>query len=181
MTNYINIRNSGTDGAIQYNGVDQLIISANGVSIPSNKINSIVPPGTIIDFASNTTPTGFLTCPTTVTLVSTTTYAALFAAIGYTYGGSGASFGLPYFPVGYVAAHNTSSAGSQTTGQIIAHNHTIIAYFGTGDGGGQNYHAFYSNQDGLVNTSPQGPYAVSLTGGSSNLAAAVYTRKCVKY
>ena len=32
---------------------------------------------------------------------------------------------------------------------------TITSYFGQGDGGGQLYYAFYSNQDGLVNRSPR--------------------------
>ena len=49
--------------------------------------------GLIIPWGSASIPSGFLEC--NGASVSTTTYAALFAVIGYTYGGSGASFNLP--------------------------------------------------------------------------------------
>ena len=49
--------------------------------------------GTIIPWSSTSVPTGFLEC--NGQSVSTSTYAALFAIIGYTYGGSGASFNIP--------------------------------------------------------------------------------------
>jgi microcystin-dependent protein len=49
--------------------------------------------GIIIPWSSTSLPSGFLEC--NGQSVSTTTYAALFAVIAYTYGGSGASFTLP--------------------------------------------------------------------------------------
>jgi len=49
--------------------------------------------GLIIPWGSASIPSGFLEC--NGQSVSTSTYAALFAVIGYTYGGSGASFLLP--------------------------------------------------------------------------------------
>ena len=49
--------------------------------------------GLIIPWGSASVPSGFLEC--NGQSVSTTTYAALFAVIGYTYGGSGASFLVP--------------------------------------------------------------------------------------
>jgi microcystin-dependent protein len=52
-----------------------------------------VPIGTIIDFGGLTPPVGYLTCNGSA--VSTSTYPDLFAAIGYTWGGSGSSFNLP--------------------------------------------------------------------------------------
>jgi microcystin-dependent protein len=52
-----------------------------------------VPVGTIIDFGGLTPPVGYLTCNGSA--VSTSTYPDLFAAIGYTWGGSGSSFNLP--------------------------------------------------------------------------------------
>lgn len=51
------------------------------------------PTGTLIYFAMPTPPTGFIKANGAG--LSTTTYAALFAVLGYTYGGSGASFNLP--------------------------------------------------------------------------------------
>lgn len=53
----------------------------------------IVPVGSIIDTARSTLPDGWLFCDGSS--VSTTTYADLFAAIGYTFGGSGSEFNLP--------------------------------------------------------------------------------------
>lgn len=53
--------------------------------------------GFITKFAGTIIPVGYLQCPTTATLVAISTYPQLFAAISYTWGGSGVSFGLPYF------------------------------------------------------------------------------------
>ena len=49
--------------------------------------------GLIIPWSSTSIPSGFLEC--NGQSVSTSTYAALFAVIGYTYGGSGANFNVP--------------------------------------------------------------------------------------
>ena len=51
------------------------------------------PAGAVIYHAANTPPTGFIKA--NGASLSTTTYADLFAAIGYTFGGSGGSFNLP--------------------------------------------------------------------------------------
>lgn len=52
-----------------------------------------VPIGTIIDFGGSNPPVGYLACNGSA--VSTSNYPDLFAAIGYTWGGSGSSFNLP--------------------------------------------------------------------------------------
>jgi microcystin-dependent protein len=52
-----------------------------------------VPVGTIIDFAGGNAPTGYLTCDGST--LSASEYPDLFAAIGYTWGGSGNDFNLP--------------------------------------------------------------------------------------
>ena len=49
--------------------------------------------GEIMAFGGPVAPAGWLACDGT--LVSTTTYAALFAVLGYSWGGGGASFALP--------------------------------------------------------------------------------------
>lgn len=54
----------------------------------------LVPTGTVSAYAGSTAPTGYLLCDGTTTH-STTTYAALFAVVAYTYGGSGGTFGVP--------------------------------------------------------------------------------------
>lgn len=49
--------------------------------------------GIVVPWGSASIPSGFLEC--NGQSVSTSTYANLFAVIGYTYGGSGASFNVP--------------------------------------------------------------------------------------
>lgn len=61
-------------------------VTKNGTSI-------LVPPGTMTMFAGATAPAGYLLCDGAS--YSTTTYASLFAVIGYTYGGSGSTFAMP--------------------------------------------------------------------------------------
>lgn len=50
-------------------------------------------PGIIFPYAGLTAPSGYLLCYGQS--VSTSTYASLFAVVGYTYGGSGSSFTIP--------------------------------------------------------------------------------------
>lgn len=57
---------------------------------PSAGLN---PAGAVIMYAGTSVPTGYLACDGNT--YSTTAFPALFAAIGYTYGGSGTSFILP--------------------------------------------------------------------------------------
>jgi hypothetical protein len=53
----------------------------------------VVPPGTMIQFAGNTPPSGYLACDGQSYAVAS--YPNLHAAIGYTYGGSGPNFNVP--------------------------------------------------------------------------------------
>jgi len=101
--------------------------------------------GIVVPWGSASIPSGFLLCDGQS--VSTTTYAALFAVIGYTYGGSGANFNVPDLRdrtvVGVSAANSkalaqgigantvtptgniSGSTGSTTltTSQIASHSH----------------------------------------------------------
>ena len=51
------------------------------------------PVGAVVHFAASVAPSGFIKA--NGSSLSTTTYAALFAVIGYAFGGSGSSFNLP--------------------------------------------------------------------------------------
>ncbi len=84
------------------------------------------PTGSVTAFAGSTAPTGWLLCYGQA--VSTTTYAALFAIIGYTYGGSGASFWMPDMRgravagkdnMGGTAANRITAATSGITGTTL--------------------------------------------------------------
>ena len=56
-------------------------------------VHSLLPAGTIIQYAANGVPSGWLFC--NGQSLSTSTYVLLFTAIGYTYGGSGSTFNIP--------------------------------------------------------------------------------------
>ena len=101
--------------------------------------------GIVVPWGSAVIPSGFLEC--NGASVSTSTYAALFAVIGYTYGGSGASFNLPDLtdrtvvnksntkslaqtggantvtPTGNISGSTGST--TLTTQQIPSHNHVL--------------------------------------------------------
>lgn len=99
--------------------------------------------GEVKAFITGTVPTGYLECDGAS--VSTTTYAGLYAIIGYTYGGSGASFTLPDFRGKFLRgwAHGSANdpdraartnRGDGTTGDYVgtnqvdgfkSHSHTI--------------------------------------------------------
>jgi len=79
--------------------------------------------GSILILSVNTTPDNYLAIPLVPTNVSRITYAALFAAIGTSWGvGDGTTtFGLPYIRDGYALL---AGAGlGDTTGSLIAHTH----------------------------------------------------------
>lgn len=82
------------------------------------KVSILVPTGAIIPYAGSTAPAGWLLC-NTATPVSRSTYAALFAVIGTTYGaGNGSTtFNLPFLsgraPIG-------AGTGSGLTARSLA-------------------------------------------------------------
>jgi microcystin-dependent protein len=91
-----------------------------------------LPTGSIMAYAGTVTPSGWLLCQGQT--LSTATYPALFNAIGYTYGGSGASFILPDLRTKIVRAVGPAFAlgatgGADTVGLTVnnlpAHNHAI--------------------------------------------------------
>jgi len=117
----------------------------------------VVPPGVVLPYATGTAPTGFFNCDGSA--YSTTTYAALFAVIGTTFGGSGGNFNVPDLRGRVVAmtdggaarmtANNAlgNSSGSEnvtlSAGQMPAHTHnvslaphSVITSLGGGVGGG---------------------------------------------
>ena len=86
MSGYIGSKTSVTlvDGYTQAEADAEFVAKAGDGSVPA---------GAVIYQAANTAPTGFIKA--NGASLSTTTYANLFAAIGYTFGGSGSSFNVP--------------------------------------------------------------------------------------
>jgi len=84
------------------------------------------PVGGVVDYAGSVAPTGWLLC--NGASVATATYPDLFAAIGYTWGGSGASFNVPNLngraTVGVGAAVQTETFAS---GAVAANTITVAS------------------------------------------------------
>jgi microcystin-dependent protein len=82
--------------------------------------------GQILMWPTASAPTGYLLCDGSS--VSTSTYAALFAVIGYTFGGSGASFTLPDYrgrsPLGVSGSYALASTGGTADAVVVSHTHT---------------------------------------------------------
>lgn len=92
----------------------------------------VAPVGTIVMFGGAAAPPNWLLC--NGASLSTATYAALFAAIGYAFGGSGANFSLPNlqqrFPLGAEATNPLGSLGGSysytiTLANLPSHAHPI--------------------------------------------------------
>jgi microcystin-dependent protein len=85
------------------------------------------PSGSVIMWTTDVAPSGWLLCDGTSVLAAT--YATLFAVIGYTFGGSGASFTLPdfrnRFPVGSGDSYALAATGGSANAVVVSHTHTI--------------------------------------------------------
>jgi microcystin-dependent protein len=94
------------------------------------------PTGSMFMWPTATPPTGFLIC--NGASLNTTTYARLFAVVGYLYGGSGASFTIPnmqdMFPRGASGTRSVGTYQADAVGPLAVvvtdpgHYHTIEAY-----------------------------------------------------
>lgn len=149
-------------GSVAFNGNVQLNAGGNakvvtysrplsgssGGIVNENLNNFLVVPGTIIAYGGTGTPAGYLVCDGTF-YQNTSTYADLFNAIGYTWGGSGINFAVPDLRGMFVrgAGTNTNPNYKTTTGQspigpavgqaqkdnFQAHRHSLTLH--TGDYG----------------------------------------------
>jgi microcystin-dependent protein len=118
-------------------------------------MSAAIPPGTILQYAGGTVPTGFLLC-NGATNLNTTTYADLFAAIGYTYGGSGGTFSIPDGRGVFIRGAGSQTIGSVTYSGTLAAKQND-AYPSHNHGGGNHNHGikFYNggpagNNDGVI-------------------------------
>ena len=152
-----------------------------------------IPTGTIVPWSDSTAPSGFLECNGAA--VSRSTYAALFAIVGTTYGvGDGSTtFNVPNFednvPVGRSGTKNLASTGGAntvtttgnvagstanatlTTGQLATHTHNIagIAISATLNAGGTRNYA----QNATGSTGSSSGHAHNLSANFSGDATSV--------
>lgn len=89
--------NNGTVTVVKSDGTQNtfnVVTSVNGVTPTGGNVDITgVPTGTILPFAGNTVPEGFLACNGAG--LSTATYSGLYAVIGNIYGGDSTTFNLP--------------------------------------------------------------------------------------
>jgi microcystin-dependent protein len=111
------------------------LIAPGAIDASKCAVGVLVPTGGIINFGGTVAPSGWLLCDGNS--YPTATYPALFNAIGYNYGGSGANFSVPDFrgrvAVGYgqgAGLTNRGIGGSGgeenhplTVAEIAAHSH----------------------------------------------------------
>jgi microcystin-dependent protein len=173
------------------------------------KQNSISPTGSVVDFAGSTAPTGWLICNGAT--VSQTTYAALYAVTGHSYGSDpgGGNFILPdcrgKATVGYLAADsNFGALGNVAAGEkthtltsgesgLVGHNHTQNAHSHTDPptgsyGGGTNPRFTYLGADGapVLNTGDttatnQAVAAANASSAHNNIQPSIVFNKIIKY
>ena len=105
---------------------------------------STVPTGSLMMWAANTAPTGYLLCNGAA--VSRTTFAALFAILGTTFGaGDGSTtFNLPDYrdrmPIGAGTTYALNAKGGSKDATLPAHTHTATSTV-TDPGHGHTYNA----------------------------------------
>lgn len=127
------------------------------------------PPGVIAAYVAASAPTGWLLCDGTA--VSRSTYSALFAIIGETYGaGNGSTtFNVPNleqrFPLGKADSGTGATLGA--TGGAIDHTHSTPS--GTSGSEAAHTHTFSDTSDG-----PSSAPSNMTAGGSTSYAGAAH-------
>ncbi|MGE0349805.1 tail fiber protein [Hydrogenophaga sp.] len=135
-------------------------------------LDQLAQPGDWKAFSGPVAPSGWRALPTAPTNISRTgVNAALFAAIGTTWGaGDGSTtFGSPYLPANHVPVQASGNVGTATVGEVIAHAHSQFGQNAAGLGYNTGAGA---NNNVTANTGS--------TGGTANLAAGVRVLWCVK-
>ena len=106
-----------------------------------------LPPGVLLDYGGTVAPVGYLLCDGTS--YTTAAFPALFAAIGYTWGGAGANFSVPDF-------RRRTLVGSGGTGTSTLGN-------AVGNTGGEENHLL-TTAEIPSHTHPQDPGTATYSG-----------------
>lgn len=149
------------------------------------QLDAAAPPGAVLFFAMDTAPVGWLKADGSI--VSRTAYAALFAAIGTTFGvGDGSTtFGLPDLRGEFIRAFDDGRGvdtgrvfGSAQASQMQSHTHTFNS---NGNGNGSSSYYPLGGSEYSVPT----VVTVSATGGTTNSSENrprnIALLACIKY
>jgi microcystin-dependent protein len=140
---------------------------------------NFTPAGVISQFAGSAAPSGYVLCEGQS--LSTATFPTLFAAIGYTYGGSGANFTVPNLkgrvPVGRDSAQTEFDVLGEASGvksvtltvdQMPSHTHTQDSH-----NHGQNPHSHFLGLNVAADANSFGDRALPLSSPSFGLNHAI--------
>ena len=138
--------------------------------------------GMIAMWATATAPTGYVLC--NGASLDTTTYANLFAVIGYTFGGSSANFNVPdyrnNFPIGS-GTHALAAAGGSADAVVISHTHSATSTSTSAVTDPTHVHYTYGayggggNPGGSLNTANPGGQNMATTAASTGVTVATTT------
>jgi len=147
------------------------------------------PAGAVIYHAANTPPTGFIKA--NGASLSTTTYADLFAAIGYTFGGSSGSFNVPDLRGEFMRGWDDSrgvdsgrSFGSSQADEFGSHQHMQNAKTENGisdEPWGAQYSGSSTYGRYAYGGNPGNFALVSATGGTETRPRNIALLACIKY
>ena len=118
---------AGGGTGLSSSGTSGNVLTSDGSGWVSSAPN-YVPTGGMVMWGTATAPTGYLLCNGSA--VSRSTYSALFAVIGTSYGsGDGSTtFNLPdfrdRFPVGAGTTYSANSTGGSKDAIVVSHTHT---------------------------------------------------------
>jgi microcystin-dependent protein len=127
-SNQLSVAGGGT--GLTSVGTSGNVLTSNGSAWVSST-PTYVPTGGMMMWGTASAPTGYLLCNGAA--VSRSTYSALFAVLGTTYGsGDGSTtFNLPdfrdRFPVGAGTTYSANSTGGSANATLVSHTHTATS------------------------------------------------------
>jgi len=124
-----------------------------------------LPAGSMVDFAGTSAPAGWLMCDGRS--LPTASYPDLFAALSYSYGGSGANFSLPDFRGRFARYNDNMGTAQGAAGRDSARVHGTAQGQATAKNGLQNASSGVS-VSGSTSSGSDSSWNVQVTGGGDN-------------
>jgi len=133
----------------------------------------LLPPGIILDFGGTTAPNGFVLCDGAS--YTTTAQPGLFAAIGYTWGGSGVNFNVPDLRGRVTAGRDDmgGTAANRVTNGVSGITGTTLGAVGGDQNAQQHAHGVTDPTHGHGISDPGHSHTAPLDAGGTPGAASV--------